>query len=165
MPDVIFDNCVLSNFALSEAVHIIRRLYENTSFVTNFVVAENMKGIIKGYNELNKIREAIREDWLKEVTLEGQEEKKLFESLSVSLGLGEASSLAVAKTRGFIFACDDMVARREAQLLNIKLTGTLGILIKAVKKRLIYQKEADRILARMVENGFYSPIRSLKEIL
>jgi predicted nucleic acid-binding protein len=165
MPEVIFDNCVLSNFALSEAVHIIRKLYENTSFVTNFVVAENMKGIIKGYSELTKIREAIREGWLKEVTLEGQEEKKLFESLSVSLGLGEASSLAVAKTRGFIFACDDMVARREAQLLNIKLTGTLGILIKAVKRRLINQKEADRILARMIENGFYSPVRSLKEIL
>ncbi len=135
MPDVIFDNCVLSNFALSEAVHIIRRLYENTSFVTNFVVAENMKGIIKGYSELTKIREAIREGWLKEVTLEGQEEKKLFESLSVSLCLGEASSLGIAKTRGFVFACDGMVARREAKLLNIKLTGTLGILIKAVKKR------------------------------
>jgi predicted nucleic acid-binding protein len=165
MPDVIFDNCVLSNFALSEAVHIIRKLYENTSFVTNFVVAENMKGIIRGYSELTKIREALREGWLKEVTLEGQEEKKLFESLSVSLGLGEASSLAVAKTRGFIFACDDMVARREAQLLNIKLTGTLGILIKAVKRRLINQKEADRILARMIENGFHSPVRSLKEIL
>ena len=77
MPDVIFDNCVLSNFALSEAVHIIRKLYENTSFVTNFVVAENMKGIIKGYSGLTKIREAIREGWLKEVALESQEEKKL----------------------------------------------------------------------------------------
>ncbi|MBM4135725.1 MAG: DUF3368 domain-containing protein [Nitrospira sp.] len=165
MPDVIFDNCVLSNFALSEAIHIIRKLYENTSFVTNFAVAENMKGIIKGYSELTKIREAIGEGWLKEVTLEGQEEKKLFESLSVSLGPGEASSLAVAKTRGFVFSCDDMVARREAKLLNIKLTGTLGILIKAVKRRLINQKEADRILARMIENGFYSPVRSLKEIL
>jgi predicted nucleic acid-binding protein len=165
MPDVIFDNCVLSNFALSEAIHIIRKLYENTSFVTNFVGAENMKGIIKGYSELTKIREAIGEGWLKEVTLEGQEEKKLFESLSVSLGMGEASSLAVAKTRGFVFSCDDMVARREAKLLNIKLTGTVGILIKAVKRRLINQKEADRILARMIENGFYSPVRLLKEIL
>ncbi|MEW6215673.1 MAG: DUF3368 domain-containing protein [Nitrospirota bacterium] len=165
MPDVIFDNCVISNFALSESIHIIRRLYENTSFVTNFVVAENMKGIIKGYSELTKIREAIGEGWLKEVILEGQEEKNLFESLSVSLGLGEASSLAIAKTRGLIFACDDMVARREAKLLNVKLTGTIGILMKAVKRRLINQKEADRILARMIENGFYSPVRSLKEIL
>lgn len=164
MPEVIFDNCVFSNFALSEAVHIIRKLYD-TSFITNFVVAENMKGIIKGYSELTTIRDAIREGWLKEVVLESREEKKLFESIAVSLGMGEASSLAVAKTRGLIFACDDIVARREAQLLNIKLTGTLGIRIKAVKRRLINQKEADRILARMIETGFYSPVRSLKEIL
>lgn len=64
----------------------------------------------------------------------------------------------------FIFAYDDIVARREAKLLNVKLTGTLGILLKAVKRRLINQKEADRILARMIENGFYSPVRSIKEI-
>lgn len=165
MPDVIFDNCVLSNFTLSGSLSIIKRLYANTAYVTDFAAAENMKGILKGYAGLTAVREAIKEGWLKEITLETEDEKTLFETLSVSMGLGEASSIALSKTRGFIFACDDRVARREAGFLGVKLTGTIGIIIKAVKKKVVGPKEADSILRRMIAHGFYSPINSIKEVL
>jgi predicted nucleic acid-binding protein len=56
--------------------------------------------------------------------------------LSISLGLGEASSLAVAACRGFRFASDDQAARREAGRLGVGLTGTIGILAKAVRLRI-----------------------------
>lgn len=165
MPEIIFDSCVLSNFALSDSLHIIKKLYGNSSYITDFVSAENLRGILKGYSGLLKVSEAIKEGWLKEITLEGMKEKALFESLSVSLGFGEASSIAIAKTREYVFSCDDRVARREAGLLEVKLTGTIGILIKAVKKKIIKYKESDAILNRMVSNGFYSPIKSIKDIL
>ena len=42
-PDIIFDNGVLSNFALSEAYPIIETLYANTAYVTDFVAAENKR--------------------------------------------------------------------------------------------------------------------------
>jgi predicted nucleic acid-binding protein len=163
--DHIFDNCVLSNFALSGSLSIIKKLYANTAYVTDFAVAENMKGILKGYAGLIAVREAIKEGWLKEITLETEDEKSLFESLAVSMGLGEASSIAVAKTRGFVFACDDRVARRDAGFLGVELTGTIGIIMKAVKKKLFSPKEADSILRRMIAHGFYSPINSIKEVL
>lgn len=165
MPEIISDSCVLSNFALSDSLHIIKKLYGNTSYITDFVVAENPRGILKGYSGLLKVSEAIKDGWLKEITLSGLEEKALFESLSVSLGFGEASSIAAAKTRGYVFACDDRAARREADFLGVKLTGTIGILIKAVKKKIIKDSESDAILNRMVANGFYSPIRSIRNIL
>ena len=106
----------------------------------------------------------FREGWLKEIALSGDEEKRLFESLAVSLGFGEASAIAVAKMRGYVFACDDRAARREAALLGVRLTGTLGILIKATKKKIINAKLADEILGRMIENGFYAPVSSIKEL-
>jgi predicted nucleic acid-binding protein len=165
MPDVIFDNCVLSNFALSGSLSIIKRLYANTVYATDFAVAENMKGLLKGYAGLMAVREAIKEGWLKEITLETEDEKSLFESLSVSMGLGEASSIAVAKTRVFVFACDDRVARREAGFLGVELTGTIGIIMKAVKKKVVAPKEADSILRRMIAHGFYSLVNSIKEVL
>jgi len=165
MPDVIFNNCVLSNFALSDALNILTTLYSNASYITDFVSAENTRGILKGYKELVRIREAVRDDRLKEITLKSKAEKALFESLSVSIGFGEASSIAVAKTRGFVFACDDRVARREAGLLGVKLTGTIGILVKAVRKNIINSHHADEILNRMIAYGFYSPVDSIKEIL
>ena len=165
MPEIIFDSCVLSNFALSDSLNIIKTLYANTSYITDFVSAENTRGILRGYNRLISIREAVRKGWLKEITLKSKEEKALFESLSVSMGIGEASSIAVAKTRGFVFACDDKVARKEASLLGVKLTGTIGILIRAVRKNIVNSKRADEILNRMIAYGFYSPVNSIEEIL
>ena len=136
MPKTIFDNCVLSNFALSDSLGIVKKLYANKSYVTNYVVAENMKEILKGHWILSKLKDALEEGWLKEITLKSKKEKGLFETLSVSLGMGESSSIAVAKIRSLVFACDDRVARREAEFLDKRLTGTIGILIKAVKRGL-----------------------------
>jgi len=165
MPEILFDCCVLSNFALSDAFHVIKKLFANSSYATNFVMAENLRGILGGHNKLVSVNEAIKEGWLKEITLEGEKEKALFETLSVSLGFGEASSIAAAKTRGYVFACDDRAARREADLLGVKLTRTIGIIIKAVKKKVINREEADAMLKHMIANGFYSPIRSIRDIL
>lgn len=164
MLEIVFDCCVLCNFALSGSLLIVKRLYGNASYITDFASAEIMRGIQKGHKELGRIQEALREGWLKETTLESKEEKDLFQSTSVPLGLGEASSLAVAKARGLIFACDDRAARREAHLMKIKLTGTLGVLKKAIETKIINLKEADLILKSMIEHGFHSPVRSLKEI-
>ncbi len=162
MPDILFDNCVLSNFALSDSMDIIEKLYRDRSYITDFVMAENIKGIHKGYRNLLGIKDAVNAEWLKKISLESQEEKTLFETLSVSLGFGEASSIAVAKVRGYVFACDDKAARREAMLLGVRLTGTIGILIKAVRKKVISIDKANKILRNMIACGFYSPIRSIE---
>jgi len=143
---------------------VLKRLYGGSAFITDFVSAEIWRGIQAGYAALNEIPEAIRIGWLKEIALSREREKNLFQSLSVSIGLGEASSIALAKARRLIFACDDRAARREAGLLEVKLAGTVGILRKAWQKRTISQKEGDTILANMIASGFHSPVRSLKFI-
>ncbi len=78
MPEIVFDNCVLSNFALSGSLDIIKELYANRSYITDFVAAENIKGILKGYKELSRIKDATRDRWLKEIILNTPEEKALF---------------------------------------------------------------------------------------
>ncbi|MBI4698356.1 MAG: hypothetical protein HY758_05445 [Nitrospirae bacterium] len=164
MPEIIFDNCVLSNFALSDSLYIIKKLYADTAYITDFVAAENIRGMLKGHDGLIRIKEALKNGWLKEVFIEKTIEKELFESLLLSLGFGEASSIAVAKSRDFIFACDDRAARKEAVSLGIKLTGTIGILSKALRDKIIIHKESDRILRIMISYGFYSPITSIKKL-
>ena len=165
MPELIFDNCVLSNFALSGSIGIIKALYAKSAFITDFVAAENMKGVAQGHDGLIAVRQALMDGWIKELTLKGKAEKRLFESLSISLGIGEASSMAVAKTRNLVFACDDRMARKEAELLEIKLTGTVGILAKAVRSRAVNNAKADEILKAMIRHGFYSPVASIRELL
>lgn len=164
MAEVIFDCCCISNFALSNSLFVLENICSKSALITNFVSAEIMRGIQRGHGDLAKITEALREGWLREVDLKGKKEKSLYETLSVSLGLGEASSIAVAKLSGFIFACDDRAARREAGLLDVKLTGTLGLLKKAIRDKIITLEEGNLILARMKEKGFYSSVKSLSEI-
>lgn len=164
MPEIIFDCCCILNFALTDSLFILKNLYSRSASVTNFVAAEVLRGIQQGHSELMKIQAALKEGWLQETSLSSQKEKSFFETLSVSLGLGEASSIAVAKSRGFVFASDDRAARREAGLMDVKLTGSLGILKKAVRHKLITQNEGSRILAKMIEAGFYSPIENLKKL-
>lgn len=162
MPEVVFDCCCLSNFALSESMFVLEALYDQKAQITEFVLAEIVKGIQSGHNDLERIQDSMREGWLKEVHVHGKREKSLFETLSVSLGLGEASSIAVAKFRQFVLASDDRTARREAGLLGIQLTGTLGILQEAVKRDVVKVNKADSILSKMIEHGFFSPLRTLK---
>lgn len=157
MPEIIFDCCCLSNFALSDSLFVLKKLYGKSIRISQFVSIEIIRGIQQGHKELGKIQDNHKEGWLKEVVLTTQEEKDLYEKLSVSLGAGEASSIALAKTRKYVLACDDKAARREAGLLGVKLTGTIGILKKAVRSNIIHTKKGNLILEKMRAKGFYSP--------
>ena len=157
MPKIVFDCCVIYNFALSGSLSIIHDIYGDASCIMDFVSTEILKGIRAGHGGLMAIREAVKAGWLTEVSLNPRKEKALFESLSISLGLGEASSLAVAACRGLRLASDDQAARREAGRLGVRLTGTIGILAKAVRLRICDLKTADRYLAKMINHGFYAP--------
>lgn len=163
MPEILFDTCVLSNFALSGSLPLLKSLYSQSAFITDLVVLENLRGIQKGHASLNAVRQAVDEGWLHEVSCSTSEEKRLFETLSLSLGAGEASCIAIAARRGYVFACDDRAARREATLCGVVLTGTIGILVKAVKVGAVDLKEANALLKKMVRSGFYAPVGRITE--
>jgi predicted nucleic acid-binding protein len=165
MPEIVFDCCVVSNFALAGSLGLIEALYGDKAYVTGFVAAEVMRGIQAGHSRLEAVTKALQDGWLKETGLETGEEKRLFESLSRSVGLGKASSIAVAKGCGSVFACDDRAARSEAAALKVRLTGTLGILAKAARTGACDLKAADGCLARMIEAGFFSPVNSIQGII
>jgi predicted nucleic acid-binding protein len=164
MPEIVFDTCVISNFALAGALGILEELYRDKARITDVVSLEILRGIQSGHARLESIPKAIRAGWLKEVRLKIGRERALFESLSVSLGLGEASSLAAAKGRGLVFASDDRMARAEAAKLGVTLTGALGIMLKAVRGGACGAREADEYLVEMIDAGFFSPARSLREL-
>lgn len=164
MPEIVFDTCVISNFALAGALGILESLYRNKAYIIDIVSVEILRGIQSGHARLEAIPKAVRAGWLKETKLRSGKEKELFETLSVSRGFGEASSLAIAKSRNLIFASDDHMARAEAARLGVPVTGTLGILLKAVRTGICDLRMADGYLVKMIEAGFFSPVRSLRDL-
>ncbi|NTV80319.1 MAG: DUF3368 domain-containing protein [Candidatus Aminicenantes bacterium] len=163
--DLVLDTCVISNFALGGALTILEGLPIAKVYITDIVSLEIMRGIQSGHARLEAIPKAVRAGWLRETGLKPGRERVLFEALSGSCGLGEASSLAVAKVRRITLASDDRMARAEAVRLGIPLTGTLGILAKAVRSGVCDLGAADVILAKMIDSGFFSPACSVREVL
>ena len=60
---------------------------------------------------------------------------------------------------------DDRTARKRCIQMNIPFTGTLGILKASVIDGRISLTQADNIVKRMIEAGFYAPVRSISEII
>lgn len=165
MLETVFDCCVISNFALARAISTLEAVFKNKAIITDFVSAEVLRGIQAGHSRLERIPKTVGAGWLRETGLRTSEERRLCGALSRSLGLGEASSIAVAKSRGFVLASDDRAARAEATALGVPLTGTLGILVTATRTGLCSLRTADAYLGRMVEAGFFSPVGSVREVV
>ena len=158
MPDVIFDTMVLSNYAKAGQLELLRSLYFKNACCTGFVVAEVLRGFRQGHAELETLVQFLSDGWPRQEDFKTPVEQRLYASISISLGDGESSCLALAAQRGYVFACDDRLARSEAVRLAIPLTGTVGILIKAVRSGAIDLKKANAILKRMIQAGFYAPM-------
>lgn len=167
---IIFDNTVLSNFALVEVFEILRELYADRAFVSQAVLQEVQAGRQTGWQypwlssrrRLEAIVLALSQGWfqlpppLSDVNRK-QQEAQLAQEYGERFGKGEAESMAIALCRGWVFASDDGAARRFAQAQPIKLTGTLGILIKATQSGILTQADADGIHGLMIDEGYRSP--------
>jgi predicted nucleic acid-binding protein len=166
---LIFDNTVLSNFASTERLFLLEQLYAGKPHTTLMVVEEVKRGIRDGYRYLHSLEEILKplspRGWLPILSIDSPEEQAMYVELSSSLGLGEASCLSVAISRGFVLATDDLAARREAVKRGVRLTGTLGILIRLVRERHLPLTTANDILRQMITWRYRSPVTRLDDLL
>ena len=80
-------------------------------------------------------------------------DKKYLELMKNFVDLGEASTIALAvEVDNNITILDDLKTRKIAKKLNIKMTGTLGVIINAKKKVLNKLKDAGFRLSKEIEN-------------
>jgi len=77
---------------------------------------------------------------------------QLVELLSSLIDDGEAEAIVLALETRSLILLDDKDARKIARGLNLKVTGILGILLLAKKKKLI--KEISPFIERLKEEGF-----------
>ena len=84
--------------------------------------------------------------------------------LSLTLDPGEASAIALAYSfNDVILIIDDLKARKEANALGFKITGTLGVLFKLKEKGLI--NSLKQKVLQLAEIGFRINPKIIEEIL
>ena len=159
----IFDTVALSNFLLSDSIFILENRYHRQGFITREIYDEISAGMVE-YPKLKQIDRLVDDEIFKLVSLSRQEHEH-FRELIVHLGKGEASCIAYAKERNVIMVTDDRNARRQCSQMKIPVTGTIGILKASVLDGHLKLDQADKILSKMTDAGFYSPLRSIADII
>ena len=114
MPELIIcDTSCLILFDKIERLELLRNCY-STIYVTPEIA--------------DKFGKALP-DWVK---IKGASNEALQQTLTQILGRGEASAIALTfDLPGTLIALDDLKARKVAKSLHLKITGSLGILVKA----------------------------------
>lgn len=165
--NVILNTTILSNFARVGRLDLLQAVLGNV-YISTEVYAEVQDGLAEGYEFYSALEELIHlpegEQWLK-LTAPTDEELHVFTNLLGALHRGEASCIAIAVSRGWAFLTDDAHARSTARNLNITVSGTLGILMRAVKDKHLTLVEGNGMLGQMIEAGYYSPYDNLAELL
>ena len=80
----------------------------------------------------------------------------------LNLGRGEAESIALASERGLTLVLDDLKARKIAETLDLRITGTIGVLLKA--ENMTFIKSAYDKTIELRDKGFYVSDKLLEEI-
>ena len=158
-----FDTVSLSNFLLSESIFILENRYRRKAIITSQVYDEISAGILK-YPKLKLIDGLIKNKIFKLCTLT-EKERESYSELIGHLGKGEASCIAIGKEQSAIVVTDDRTARRQCSQMGILVTGTIGILKASLLGGSINMNQADDILQKMIRAGFYSPVRSIGDIV
>ncbi len=81
--------------------------------------------------------------WIK---VEPVKNRMAVETLSLTLDKGEAEAIVLSKEKESLLIIDDGAGRKTAELLGVKITGTIGILLLASKDgKLILKKTMDEL--------------------
>lgn len=168
MPDTVLDTTVLSNFAVIDHLNLLQQHYEQRACTTVAVIEEIQRGIDSGYQTLQPILEAAGivdgEKWLPVLSV-GEKEQEVYTRLRRTLGQGESACLAVARIHRLTFASDDIAARTTAKTLGVRITGTVGILIRMIRGQEISLQIGNDLLRKMIAMNYRAPIARLDDLV
>ncbi|MCB0635192.1 MAG: DUF3368 domain-containing protein [Lewinella sp.] len=100
-------------------------------------------------------------DWIAVEAVEDQQKVKLLE---LELDQGEASAIALAlQMEDPLLIIDEKKGRAVAKRLGLRVTGTLGIIVKAKERG--YLSAAKPVLDRLMDEGFRMSDLLFKQIL
>jgi len=154
---ILADTTVLSNFAQVGRPDLLRQAFPGLS------APRTVRDELSAGERLGRVPVGDW-TWLGLVDL-SQAESLRAVALERVLQAGEAACLAIAESRGGLVLTDDSAARRLAGTLNLRVSGTIGALIRLVRREILSLPQGEALLAEMMTRGYRSPVRSLREVL
>lgn len=146
---------VFSNFAQVDHVELLRDL---PRLVTVTAVQRELEDGVETHLYIEHAL-AVLDDGIPVISPSSAAEQ-LEEELLEKLDPGEAQALAVAEVADGTVITDDGDARATANQRGIRVTGSIGLLVRFVEDDYITAATADEYLKRWIDDaGFRSPAR------
>jgi len=137
-----------------DKLDLLKELYGEVT-VPNAVYQEIEKGKHKPYYQDLKLV-----DWIKIEQIKNTDSLAFF----VDLDKGEAEVLILAKEqKADLVILDEIMGRRYAKRLELNLTGTMGVLLKAKEKGMI--DSIREILTELTEKGTWLNPKLIKKVI
>ena len=137
-----------------DKLNLLKEIYGEIT-VPNAVYQEIEKGKHKTYYQDLKLV-----DWIKIEQIKNTDSLAFF----VDLDKGEAEVLILAKEqKADLVILDEIMGRRYAKRLELNLTGTLGVLLKAKEKGII--DSIREILTELTEKGTWLNPKLIKKVI
>jgi len=154
---IVLDSSPLIYLGKSNALFIIRELY-GKALIPPLVYKEVVEvGGKKGFEDAEAVKNEIGELLIVQhpheetiIDIEDDAEKKDFH-----LGKGEIEGIALCIDTNSIFISDDDDAKRYAETRTIASKGTIYLLLRAYKDKIISKDVCARTFEEIVEKGFW----------
>lgn len=153
---VISDTSPISNLATVGQLDLLQQVYGNV------IIPETVYQEIINAGATEPATLAIQNlEWIKKGSVNNL---NLVMSLQAKLDPGEAEAIVLAlELKADLLIVDERKGRKEATKLGIKITGTLGVLLKAKKLGLI--SSIKPILDDLINSGFWVSSEIYQQVL
>ena len=125
------------------------------------------RGLQEGFSDVLAIKECIDQGWIKISKLDEREIKlcqRMMEH-AFEIHLGEAQAIVLARETGALLLMDESSGRAFAETLGLRVRGTLYVVMKALREKLLDRVEAKEIVLALVSKGFRIEPKLLARIL
>ncbi len=123
---VISNTSPLLNLAIIDHLHLIEQQFGEIIIPKGVFVELRISENLKGSQEL---RQAIKKGWIK---VKEVQNKAFVQLLRRELDLGETEAIALAiESKADLLLLDEREGRKIARNFNVKITGIMGIILKA----------------------------------
>lgn len=163
---IVSDSTPLIYLAKLGHLKLLQKLFVEVG-VPEEVMAEVILGKRLGFNDAAVVENAKEDGWIKVVKLDGAQRRELLKLRRTFDDISEtdAAAIVLAKSLGAPICLDDSRAVKVAEVLGVKHTGTLGVLLLAVRKKLLKREHAKELILSLPARGFYVAHDLLAEFL
>ncbi len=115
-----------------------------------------------------RTQQALDRGWIQETRLEEVLELQIFTRANEQLGSGESACIALAEARNWVLGTDDSKGTKWKRVISapgIRILNTPGILLLAIRQKVLTVQQADEIKTVLEENRFRMGFNSFQDLV